>query len=143
MSLKPSNSAEWCLNGSKREPTQSMKDFGWQTTDGTVDGVADKPTLEHTNGWMHNVGEFIKYLLPLTSDPVGTISVSMLTEQQMNQENAGLWVLCDGRNCGGTEYASITGNNKVPDLRKKYMVGAGTNANGTFFANLLEEKYFR
>ena len=117
-----------------------MKNFGWKTSDGTVDGVPDKPTLEHTNGWMHNVGEFIKFLLPLTSDPIGTISMSMLTEQQMNQDNAGLWVLCDGRNCGGTGYAELTGNNKVPDLRKKYMVGAGTNTDGTYFADLLQDR---
>jgi len=140
MAVKPNNSPDWCINGIKRDPIESMKNFGWKTSDGTVNGVPDKPTLEHTNGWMHNVGEFIKFLIPLTSDPIGTISMSMLTEQQMNQDNAGLWVLCDGRNCGGTGYAQLTGNNKVPDLRNKYLVGAGTNSDGTFFANLLDEK---
>jgi len=140
MAVKPSNSPDWCSNGIKRDPTESMKNFGWKTSDGTVNGVPDKPTLEHTNGWMHNVAEFIKFLTPLTSDPIGTISMSMLTEQQMNQDNAGLWVLCDGRNCGGTGYAQLTGNNKVPDLRKKYLVGAGTNIDGTYFADLLEDK---
>lgn len=140
MAIKPSNSPDWCSNGIKREPTESMKNFGWKTSDGTVDGVPDKPTLEHTNGWMHNIGEFIKFLVPLTSDPIGTISMSMLTEQQMNQDNAGLWVLCDGRNCGGTGYAELTGNNKVPDLREKYLVGAGTNTDGTYFTDLLQDK---
>lgn len=140
MATKPTNLPEWCTSGIKRDPNPTMQERGWDTSDGTADGIAEKPTLEHTNGWMHNVCEFIKYLIPLTSDPVGTISVSMLTEQQMNQNYSGLWVRCDGRSCVGTTYANLSGKGTVPDLRNKYMVGAGTNTDGTYFADLLEEK---
>ena len=134
MSQRPTEDASWATDSSalKRDPTATMQQRGWDTSDGTPDGLAQKPTLEHTNGWMHNVGEFIKSLSGDNSDPVGTVVMSMLTEQQFNAEVSGSWVKCDGRSCAGTRYSQITGKGTVPDLRSRYLVGSGQNSNSNF-----------
>ena len=53
---------------------------------------------------------------------VGDIKASALTEAQMTALDD-TWVLADGRNVGGSEYESITGNNSVPDLRGQFLRG--------------------
>jgi hypothetical protein len=64
---------------------------------------------------------------------VGDIKQSSLTEPQFKtmlgpaEENK--WVLADGRDVTGSDYATLTGNNNVPDLRGAYLRMAGQNNN--------------
>lgn len=134
MSQRPTQDPDWATDQSalKRDPTSTMQLRGWDTSDGTADGIAQKPTLEHTNGWMHNVGEWLKNLSGDNTDPIGTVVMSMLTEQQFNGEVSGSWVKCDGRSCAGTRYSQITGKGAVPDLRSRYLVGSGQNSDSNF-----------
>jgi hypothetical protein len=64
---------------------------------------------------------------------VGEIKHSMLTEQQfataVGTIEAPKWMLCDGRSCAGTSFATIAGLNTVPDLRGAFLRGAGQNGN--------------
>ena len=73
-----------------------------------------------------------------TSDPPGTITQSLLTEAQFNASlathQAGQWVLADGRSVAGSRYATITGNNNVPDLRGAFLRMAGTNSTNASWA---------
>ena len=63
------------------------------------------------------------------STQVGTIRQSFLTETEFHSlDSDGDWVLCDGRSVAGTEYATLTGRNTVPDLRGAYLRMAGQNS---------------
>lgn len=60
--------------------------------------------------------------------PVGTIIQSLLTEDQLNKETGGGWVLCDGRSIpADCRYQLITNKSTVPDLRGIFIRGAGTS----------------
>ena len=60
---------------------------------------------------------------------IGTIDQSFLTEAQHNAASGNTdWVLCDGRDVTGSEYHTLTGLTKVPDLRGAYLRMAGTNS---------------
>jgi len=131
--LKPSEYPDWANDSSalKRNPDISMSENGWKTSDGTTEGVAQKPTLEHTNGWFNKVGLWIRELSQNGGDPVGTYLETTLTETQFNTLQAGIWMPCDGRSCAGTLYAQRTGRNTVPDLRYKYLYMSGQNTTTT------------
>ena len=61
---------------------------------------------------------------------VGSIQQSMLTETQWATAlgaEASKWAIADGRNVAGSKYATLTGNNTIPDLRGAYMRMAGKN----------------
>jgi hypothetical protein len=67
---------------------------------------------------------------------VGEIKHSILTEAQfataIGTIESPKWLLCDGRSCAGTSFASIAGLNTVPDLRGAFLRGAGQNANASW-----------
>ncbi len=73
-------------------------------------------------------GATINGLLKLLQ-PVGSITHSVLTEAQFNTEtnSAGKWVLCDGRSCAGSEYATVTGRSNVPDFGGYFLRMANTS----------------
>jgi hypothetical protein len=56
-------------------------------------------------------------------NPIGMIVDSMLTEAQFQALNGTGWILADGRNIGGSAYATITGQTTAPDLRGIYRRG--------------------
>ncbi len=59
---------------------------------------------------------------------VGSIQQSILTEPQWATAlgaEASKWALADGRDVTGSKYATLTGNNTIPDLRGAYMRMAG------------------
>ena len=59
---------------------------------------------------------------------VGSIQQSMLTEPQWATAlgaEASKWAIADGRDVTGSKYATLTGNNTIPDLRGAYMRMAG------------------
>ena len=70
-----------------------------------------------------------------SSTPIGTIEQSILTEAQFETAlsigDKGKWALCDGRDITGTDLATVTGNNKLPDLRGAFLRMAGTNASNS------------
>lgn len=49
--------------------------------------------------------------------PVGGLMSAMLTEAQFQAIYGTGWVLMDGRSVAGSKYASMTGNNSIPDAR--------------------------
>lgn len=55
--------------------------------------------------------------------PVGTIIASAVPWSSQDRKFKELWLPCDGRACGGTEYARRSGNSRVPDLRKQFLRG--------------------
>ena len=68
----------------------------------------------------------------LPSTPIGTIEQSILTAAQfetaLSAPEKGKWALMDGRDITGTDLATVTGNNKLPDMRGAFLRMAGTNA---------------
>jgi len=100
---------------------------GWDTSDGTISGIVEKPNLQQTNGWMHTVYKWIEYLNALRY-PVGTVISSLLTEEQFYEQASNDWTLCDGRSVPASAYTTLTGLTNVPDLRARYIAGAGTNS---------------
>ena len=62
----------------------------------------------------------------LEGGEIGDIVMSSLSETQFNaQRPGGNWVLCDGRDVTGTEYAAVAGATTVPDLRGRFPIAAG------------------
>jgi hypothetical protein len=68
--------------------------------------------------------------------PVGTIIQSLFTEAQfkstMSPDEAAKWVVADGRSIAGSDYAKVTGQNTVFDMRGGFLRAAGDNVNGTW-----------
>lgn len=122
------NKIKWAdeVSALKVEASGTQQGRGWDTSDGTIAGIPEKPNLQQTNGWMHAVYKWLEYLSGLKS-PVGTVLTSFLTEDQFNNETSGQWVLCDGRTCAGSSYNSLTGRSVVPDLRGMVLAGAGSH----------------
>lgn len=56
-------------------------------------------------------------------NPIGMIISSMLTEIQFQATNGVGWILADGRNVAGSQYATTTGLTTVPDLRGMVLRG--------------------
>ena len=62
------------------------------------------------------------------ASPVGTIVASILDEAQFSAQNGTGWILADGRDVSGSNYAVVKGENNVPDLRGVFLRG---KANGS------------
>lgn len=60
---KPTVSTEWASDGSalKLQPTTDLQQRGWDTDDGQLTGVPEKPILQYTNGWQSNFHEWQQY----------------------------------------------------------------------------------
>jgi hypothetical protein len=95
------------------------------TKQATIDGhgntlASHTGTLSsHTTSISQNSARVIKQV------PVGTIRSSMLSLAQFQAEVDGTWMLANGSSCVGTNYATVTGNTVVPDMRG--MVPRGKN----------------
>lgn len=48
---------------------------------------------------------------------IGEVRSAFLTEEQFQKQAGENWLLCDGQDCEGSQYESITGNKTVPDMR--------------------------
>lgn len=68
------------------------------------------------------LGGAINYLLASIL-PVGSLIHAALTESQFQTLTSTGWILADGRNVSGSDYALVTGNSTVPDARGIYMRG--------------------
>lgn len=75
---------------------------------------------------MQLMGGAINYLID-SQVPIGSVIYSMLTEEQFQGQTSEGWVLADGRDCSTSDYALLTGNTTVPDLRYVFIRG---KANG-------------
>ena len=66
---------------------------------------------------------------------VGDVKQSLLSEPQFTSAlpaaERSKWVLADGRDVSGSQYATITGSNRIPDLRGAFLRTAGRNADPT------------
>ena len=60
--------------------------------------------------------------------PVGSVVASMLKETKFNDLSEGQWVLADGRAVSGSDYARLTDNENVPDLRGQFLRGLDTES---------------
>lgn len=58
-----------------------------------------------------------------SSQPIGSIQASLLTETQFQSQFGAGWVLAKGQNVSGSNYANITGSLTVPDLRGVFLRG--------------------
>jgi len=68
------------------------------------------------------MGGSINYLLS-NAAPLGTIISSMLNEVTFQGQTNTTWILADGRDVTGSDYANLTGNTSVPDLRAVFLRG--------------------
>ena len=72
---------------------------------------------------------------------LGDIKHSILTETQfkaiLGPVESLKWTLADGRNVAGSDYATLTGSNTVPDLRGAYLRMAGQNTNASWNGGVL------
>ena len=68
------------------------------------------------------IGDGVKWLL-INPSELAEVKQSMLTEVQFQLENGNEWVLCDGRDVTGSDYASVTGNTTLPDMRGSFVRG--------------------
>lgn len=64
-----------------------------------------------------------RIFLKSDKNPVGMIVPSMLTLAQFQSINGISWVLADGASAAGSNYATITGNANLPDLRGMFLRG--------------------
>ena len=87
---------------------------------------------------IQGMGGAINYLLDSIL-PVGSVVSSMLTTAQYQGETSTGWVLADGGSCAGSDYAVLTGNSTVPDLRGVFIRGKNngrSTATGNSSGNL-------
>ncbi len=54
---------------------------------------------------------------------VGEVKQSILTEAQFQSEYGDKWVLMDGRDITGSDLATVTANNTLPDARGQFLRG--------------------
>ena len=64
MTTKPTENTEWATDAGslKIEPTPRHRTQGWTTSDDTINGVPEKPTLQHQNGWNYNAHLWAKWI---------------------------------------------------------------------------------
>lgn len=68
------------------------------------------------------MGAVINYTLSTSQIfPVGTIKKAFLTEEQFQDQMGTTWVLMDGRDVTGSDYAILTGNTTIPDARGMFL----------------------
>ena len=122
------NKVKWAAEESalKVDTNSNQRSRGWDTSDGTITGNPEQPTLQTTNGWMHAIYKWLEYINSIRS-PIGTILTSALSEEQFNSVTTGSWVLCDGRNVSNSSWSSLTSQNFAPDLRGYILGGAGSS----------------
>jgi hypothetical protein len=70
-----------------------------------------------SEGTMTRIGAAINWIIENTSQHVGDVQASMLTEAQFQAKRNTTWVLMDGRDVTGSDYATLTGNSTIPDAR--------------------------
>ncbi len=71
MATKPTVSTEWANDGAalKAQPDGAQQNFGWSTSDNTINGTPVKPNLQNQNGWQNNVHQWFNYFEEIT-DPI-------------------------------------------------------------------------
>ena len=98
---------------------------------GFVPGNYEKLQVEETES-RSAIGEKVLYKIAATVNKgiddvsgvaLGTIEISMLTEFIFLQYRGDRWLLCNGQSCAGTQYATLTGNTTVPDMRGRFLRG--------------------
>jgi len=57
----------------------------------------------------------------VSSAAIGDVKQSFLTEAQFITENGATWILADGRDITGSDYAGVIGNNTAPDCRAMFL----------------------
>lgn len=63
---------------------------------------------------------FYNNLIKSISQPIGTYKKSALSEADFISVNGSNWVLCDGQDITGTDYATLKGVTTAPDLVTEY-----------------------
>ena len=68
---RPTDEVEWASSGTalKLPVNGTQKDRGWDTSDGTVAGVPEKPILQYQNGWQNGVYNWINYYDQVLPNP--------------------------------------------------------------------------
>lgn len=92
--------------------------------------TAEEATAKHARGMVYLDHEKMHVLVSngtsfirLSSEPIGTIKTSLLSETQFQSEVGPEWILADGRDVTGSDYALLTGNTTVADLRGMFLRG--------------------
>jgi hypothetical protein len=130
------------LNALAVKPNATVEDVAWQfaeTSGGVDEGLAalnaELAKLKTDNAKMQTDLATVK-TAPV---PVGTVVSSLIPVAQFQalygtfSANA-TWILANGSDVTGSEYAKVMGRNTVPDLRGAYLRMAGTNAAQTGWA---------
>ena len=119
MATPPTVSTEWASSGTALvlQPTAVQRDKGWDTDDGTLAGVPQKPTMQQDNGWQANVHEWIQFVATnvgvIQLMPAGSIIAVMpnLAGADVAPASGAViegWMLCDGTAIPGGQTLSGT-----------------------------------
>lgn len=133
----PTGSTEWAssLTALTIEPTAVHKDKGWDTDDGTINGIPERPTLQADNGWQKNVHEWLQHVTTnigqIALTPAGSIISVMphLTGAAIAPPSGTVvngWMTCDGSAIppGNT----LSGVTPILD-NDRFIMGANTSGN--------------
>lgn len=101
-----------------------------------IEGIstAEEATAKHARGMLYFNYETFEMLVSdgavfkrfsalKPSASIGDIKASVLTELDLQAELDSTWVLADGRNVAGSDYATLTGQTNIPDLRGMFLRG--------------------
>jgi hypothetical protein len=72
MAVKPTGSTEWASDATalKVEPSADQRQWGWSTSDNTINGDPVKPNLQNQNQWNFNADAMLDYINSyLENDP--------------------------------------------------------------------------
>lgn len=73
---------------------------------------------------INRMGRINNYIATnIVRSPLGTVIQSYLNEAQFQAIRGTDWVLMDGRDVTGSDYAALTGNTTIPDARGRYLRG--------------------
>lgn len=78
-----------------------------QTTNRQINQIQDNVRSQVAQGLQNAIS---------ASSAIGEVKGTTLTEDQLQNQLGGNWVLADGRNVVGSKYQQLTGNNTIPTI---------------------------
>lgn len=85
-----------------------------------------------TESLFARVGASINWIIENATEQVGDVVTSTLTEAQFQEQRNNKWVLMDGRDVSGSDYAAITGFTNIPDGRGVVLRGKNNGRDDAF-----------
>ncbi len=101
--------------------------IGAINSDGTVNCETDDGSTYNAGAGI-SINSFVISTVPGCDLGIGTVVSSLLSELAFQNIHGTDWVLSDGQDVTGSDYAVLTGRNTLPDFTGRFIRGAGGNA---------------